>query len=426
MSYILREAINLFAMAKRYVCEGAFPGTEYTAADMIDQVMKTKLLLSSDFMQTLKGNWLIQRIPPLGDAIEITDGSLKWIDESTELGETMAEQRPAIWAKFVDAPYEAPPITNYVFGCPTREEVPNGLEAALCAARKMDPDTNIMDQITRSIKDILSGCISRPLASEGPSPSCPASATTKTTWPQSDHPAPASKHTPDAEPVAKPPVALVLEDSAQGGRGMGVDIPALATSAPSTSILPLPGLTTSPESGVKRKRPNPRPKPQAMGLPEPQVIELTPVVVPTPVLLTGGSEPRPLTPVDMVEGTQAMDASPTEDNAPSAEPSSSSIPADPLLPTATRSLRSKDKLKPKDPLPSPPPPLLPPPAQPTTKPESRQPRKRKSPPETETEKGQEKRTSARLQTRSGPEKVIPKSKDGKGERRVSMRLKHNH
>ncbi|KAG8751784.1 hypothetical protein FRC11_009002, partial [Ceratobasidium sp. 423] len=72
MSYILRKAINLFATAKCYVCKGAFPGTKYTAADMIDRVMKTKLLvvqlsftcrelrawhqLSSNFMQTLKGN----------------------------------------------------------------------------------------------------------------------------------------------------------------------------------------------------------------------------------------------------------------------------------------------------------------------------------------------------------------------------------
>ncbi|KAG8705408.1 hypothetical protein FRC11_009068 [Ceratobasidium sp. 423] len=428
MSYILHEAVHLYAMTECFIDAREFLSSEFTAKDLRNQVkrMKIKLFelsticlelrdwhdLSSKFMDHLHGNWLIQRIPMLGGIIEIVDGILPWIDAAYEL----------------DIPYQAPKEgMNYLFSCPTSSKEPKGLQDSLAAAQMMDPSWDVMEEVFKTFDEILSRLTNMPSTPKLASTSGSTSAAT-TNAPQPIQSPPTGEPSPEVELAPDPVVSLTPEDAAQsqGERGKDADAPAMATCIPSIVILtltmPLPLPLNLPESKGKLRV---RPKMKSLPLLPSLNVEPGPVINPALSI-----ESTPIPPVEetrpnysvtsalenMIEGVQSMDLDPQEAGAETAGPSPAMWDAPPPTAPEPKS-KSNGKAKSKAIHPSssasasPP---LPPPTPPVV-PETRQACKWKLAPETktETENGQEKHTSACLKAKSGLMKVNMHAKEGK-------------
>lgn len=156
MSYLIRESIHLFATAERFLDKDDFSSSEYIPEDIFNQVHKSKLQiieigfivselrewyeLSTKFKEKLRGNWIISTIPPLGEIVNIAEGTLEWVKATDGLVLRLAGERLQSWNNLFDIPF--PPAErglNFMFGCPSTAEVPEGLEGEFnflyCLAR---------------------------------------------------------------------------------------------------------------------------------------------------------------------------------------------------------------------------------------------------------------------------------------------------
>ncbi|CAE7080871.1 unnamed protein product [Rhizoctonia solani] len=400
MAYLLREALHLFATSEHLIQAGDFSDSEFTAEDLANQVIKAKRqvvelsyvhgelqdwhALSTRFMNRLRGNWLLQRPPPLGKIIEIVEGTQDWIDASYALGVKHAEQRPKKWNELLDTPYEPPEEgMNYLFGCPTRSEESRGLENDLQEARKMDPFFDVLDEVANTpwkLEMALSECANPNSLDLSAVDNTPA-------------PAPSTIPSP-TDPAPQPIATSALQRTADGGDNMGGDAPCLSTSVPRSPTLPPPA---SPSSKPKAKRKaKVKPKPTS-------VIEPAPAVEPTPTSSIAESGPNPVVtsaPKITTERTESIGVEPSSAGSPPATTLSSPYEAqsETASPSVPRAIPR----------------------------ETRGSRKRKSAPETETDavtdNGRGRRASARLQGKPSGSKVGVNAKEGQGIQRKSTRL----
>ncbi|CEL63457.1 hypothetical protein RSOLAG1IB_12664 [Rhizoctonia solani AG-1 IB] len=420
MTYILREAIHLYATTERLIDSYKFPesalSAEITAEDLLNQVKRTKAQVfelsyicselkewhnfTIDITGRLEGNWPVLDISSLGDIIQTIDGIMEWIYAAYDLSVRQMESRTKRWDELgLGTPYKGSnTVANYLFGSIGDGEEPKGLEAALKNARRQDPSRMVMKERSKSIEDIMSesldGLAETTLENE---------ATQTVHSPPIREPAPGAKSTPT------PPASSSKDDTAQSKAEMNLDAPLLVNSPPSN----LPELTekSKPDSRTGIAPP-----------PPPTSIEPGPDVDPTPAL---APTPAP-----------APTLAPTPTPTPVAEPTPSPQVGDsdtrssriPTQPSALEesSLKSKGKGKGKGKskaaqrnpmLPSPPSAS----ALPLATPETRQTRKRKPAPETDVGTSRGKRLSVRLQAKETETTANMGAQAGKDGGRIATR-----
>ncbi|CAE6462998.1 unnamed protein product [Rhizoctonia solani] len=402
MAYILREALSLFATAERFINDDKFLDPEFTAEDLINQVRSAKLqvvelsYISSELRdwydlarratKKLEGSWMPQAIPPLGGIVQMMDGIVWWTEQTYELGAAHIEDRPQIWKAISDSPFE--PVkkgVNYLFGCATEAELPDEFYDALEAARKQDPSTVVMVEVAI------------PATTIGTAPSSHGRF---------------SDPTAVIESSTEAPIASTSNSghNADGDREMDVGPPEPSTSAPPASSEP------------KRKRPIPKGPSEHSTSPgideQSQIVGSAPATEANPLPIEKSSTKSANVPTETraAEKVRTGDKISKEGAEESIGTPTSSQRHDPTSSSSMTKRKSKDKaeVKAKDPSPSPCP----------TVPKTRLSRKRKPHPETETEieATQGKRTSVRLQVKSGGAMVNEDAKQGGNTRRSSARI----
>ncbi|KDN41567.1 hypothetical protein RSAG8_07368, partial [Rhizoctonia solani AG-8 WAC10335] len=299
MAYILREALHLYATSERLIDTHDFSSPEFTPEDLVNQVKKSKLqvielsyvceelkdwhALSTVFMNTLRGNWLVRRIPNLGEIINIVEGTQDWNKATYALGVKQAENRPKKWKQLLDIPFQpSQDRRNYLFGCPTYNEQSSNLEEALEEARKMDPLMLVIEGVS-NLENIISSSGETVSSDTLKLRSTPVSSPSPTVNPAPTvNPVPSVDSVPSIESAMKSPL----------------------TEAPS-----LPYLPVSPRQMT-------RPKPSSMQLSQSSLVDdPSPAVGPASAAKIGEVRPNllvTLSPENTIGGAQSIAMEPAQ------------------------------------------------------------------------------------------------------------------